>query len=105
MDFVNEKTTAQVTVEVRDVEGALAEPTSATYRIDDLDSGDEVRGDEPITMTGGTEDITLDFDDHTMIDGAKEKEVRRLTVDAIYNAGVDEVHEEFFYELLNLEKL
>lgn len=105
MDSVNEKSSATVTVEVKDKDKVLAQPTSATYRIDDVDSGDEVRADKVITMAGGTEEIDLEFADNTMVDATKKKEVRRLTVDAIYNAGVDEVHEEFLYELINLEEV
>ena len=105
MDSVNEKSTAFVTVTAKDKDGAVAQPTTATYRIDDLDSGTEVRGNKAITMTNGVEEITLEFADNTLLDATKDKEVRRVTVDAIYNAGVDELHDEFFYELINLAKV
>lgn len=105
MDSVNEKTTAFVTVTAKDKDGNAAQPTSATYRIDDLDSGDEVRDDKAITMLNGVEEIKLELADNTMVDATKAKEVRRITVDAIYNVDVDELHDEFLYELINLEKV
>ena len=54
MKRVNEKSTAYLTVTFRDKAGAAQAPASAKYRIDDVTTGQLVRGDTDISSPGST---------------------------------------------------
>jgi len=101
MERVNEKSTAYLTVTFRDKAGAAQAPATATYRIDDVATGQSVRADTDISSPGSTVELTLTVDDNTMKNPIAAAEQRRVTVVAEYGSG-DAVRSEYIYEVVNL---
>ena len=101
MHSVNEKSTAWLTVELKDRNGVAQAPTSLSYRIDNVADGAEIRADTPITPAA-TVVITLTPADNTMQATTKSTERHRVTVVADY--GVDDDHnDEYVYTVRNLK--
>ena len=101
MERVNEKSTAYLTVTFRDKAGAAQAPASAKYRIDDVTTGQPVRGDTDISSPGSTVELTLTVDDNALKNPIVAAEQRRVTVTAEYGSG-DAVRSEYIYEVFNL---
>lgn len=100
METVNEQSTAYLTVTFKDKAGAAVSPASASYRIDDVQSGTAVRADTALTPAAQVE-ITLSPTDNTLVDPTKRQEIRRLTVTGVYGAS-DKVSAKYDYQLANL---
>lgn len=96
MVTVNEGSTAYLTVTFRDKSGALAAPSSLSYRIDCLITGQVVRADTALTPAD-TVEITLTPADMAIITASNSRETKRVTVKAGYGAS-DAVNGE--YELI-----
>ena len=101
MERVNEKSTAYLSVTFRNKAGAAQAPATATYRIDDVATGQTVRGDTDIGTPDSTVELTLTVDDNTLKNAIAAAEQRRVTVVAEYGAG-DAVRAEYIYEVVNL---
>lgn len=101
LEQVNEQSTAYLAVTFRDKAGAAQAPSSASYCIDDVASGQEVRGDTVISAPGSTVEITLSPADNTLRNEAAAYEKRRVTVTALYGAD-DAVRSEYVYRVINL---
>jgi hypothetical protein len=98
---VTKKTTAYLTVSFYDKAGALQIPATATYRIDDVGSGDQVR--DTTNLTPATEiEIILRPSDNVILRGGNEK--RRVTVTATYGVD-DQVVDEYVYGVVDLRKV
>lgn len=83
MDIVIEGDNASVTISWFDKVGVAEAPISASYRINDIDSGEQIRGD---TSLSATETVTIELtqSDNQILDSTKEHEGRRLTATAVY---------------------
>jgi hypothetical protein len=103
LDIINEQSTAYLSVSFYDKSGVLAIPTSASYRIDCITNGVEVKDDTALTP-GTTIEITLSSYDNEIIDGDNATEKRRVTVSAVYGDG-DECHNHYDYLVKNLSGL
>ena len=101
MERVNEKSTAYLTVTFRDKAGAAQAPATATYRIDDVATGQPVRSDTDISAPDSTVELTLTVTDNTLKNPIAAAEQRRVTVTAEYGSG-DAVRSEYIYEVINL---
>lgn len=104
MIYVNEKSTSYLTVTALDAEGAAAQPTSATYDVIDIASGEKIKDGETLVFTDGSVIITLDKEDATIIDQSCRKEKRIVAVHIIYGDN-DELHDEFNFYVINLTNL
>ena len=102
LEIVNEESTAYLTVQFKDKDGNLAAPSSASYRIDCLTNGQEVRGDTALTPASSIE-ITLTDTDYAIIDQTNSVERRLVTIMASYGAG-DDINDEYEHDLKNLRK-
>lgn len=100
MERVNEKSTAYLSVTFRNKTGAAQAPSTASYRIDDVATGREVRDDTEITPAD-TVELTLSVADNTLLNAIAAVEQRRVTVTGTYGAG-DAVRSEYIYEVTNL---
>lgn len=103
MQSINEKSSGYLEVALFDRAGAPAVPSSVTYRIDCLTSGDLVR-----TWTAATPaavvQITLTPTDNAMRRESSATEKRRVTLVASYGAGLeDQMTSEFDYQVRNLK--
>ena len=101
MTTINERNSAWVQVTLRDKAGALAAPSTATYRIDCLTTGTEVKANTAIPSPPSQFEITLTDSDNAIIDAVNPQEYRRLTVTATYGAG-DQIIAQFDYLITNL---
>jgi hypothetical protein len=100
MEHVNERSTAYLSVTFRDKDSVEQAPSAVTYRVDDVDSGAEIRESTSIAAAG-TVQITLTPSDNVIVGENHEKELRRVTVEATYGAD-DAVREQFLYAVKNL---
>ena len=99
-DTVNEGSTAWVPVVFNDRTGTPSAPTSATYRIDCLTTGEVVLEDTALPA-GAEVEIELTPADNAIIDPANRTERRQITVEALFGAG--QAHNQvFLYEVVNL---
>jgi len=98
--IVNERSTAYLSLTFLDKAQSPAEPLTVTFRIDDVASGAEVRGDTSITPAESVE-ITLTPADNVILNPNLAQEMRRVTVVGTY--GVDDaVRSQFVYQVRNL---
>jgi hypothetical protein len=101
-DPINEGTSARVSVEWTDFDGAPATPTSVTYRIDCLTTGQAVRASTPATPAATTV-IDLTSDDNAIRDQANASERRIVTVVATYGSAADRCTLQYVYTVTNLQ--
>lgn len=101
MERVNEQSTAYLTVSFRDKTGALAAPTTISYRIDDAATRQQIRDSTAVTPVASSVEITLEPADNTIVSPAREIEMHVVTVVATYGIN-DEVRASYPYEVLNL---
>ncbi len=105
LDVINEKTTFVITATFRDLTGELVTPSSASYRIDDVISGSEIRGDTPFTPEGSSYDITISKDENRILDNAHNTEERIVTVKFVFGIDNKEGNGEYRYIVKNLLKI
>jgi len=103
MQTVTERSTAYLTASFYDKTGVLQAPASLAYRIDDVMSGQQVRGDTTITPAAQAE-ITLTAADNAILNTVGSDEKRRVTVTASYGVS-DQVTDEYIYLVRNLTKV
>lgn len=103
LEKINEGTTGYLTVNFKDKNDALEAPTSATYRIDCLTNGQEIKTDTPITPIASCVEIELTATDNTLVDQSNLVEKRLVTVSAVYGAD-DKLNDDYEYQILNLRK-
>jgi len=99
LQCVNERTTAYLQLSFLDRNGLPEAPSSISYRIDDPDTGEEIRADTALTPAAEVEITLLPSEQEVLFSSASAK--RRVTVSATYGAA-DEVHDEFTYVVRNL---
>lgn len=101
---VNDGSTCWVTVIFLDTAGAPAAPSSATYRIDDPDSGEVIVDDTTITPISSEVEIEVSPEANTVRSSIGALERRRLTVKATFGTG-DKFNKAYTYNLVNLEQI
>lgn len=101
---INERTKATATITFRREDLTLYPldelPPSFVYRIDDAETGDEVRPATVVAVVANPHHLLLTAEDNRILDPAKRREVRCVTVIV-----TDVVAEEFFYQVKNLSRL
>jgi hypothetical protein len=99
---INERSTRWLTIAFKDRDGAAAVPGSASYRIDCLSTGTEIRADTALPA-GASPEITLTPDDTAIVDDANRTERRLMTVHASFGVD-DEINEYYLFDVRNLRK-
>jgi hypothetical protein len=99
---VNEKTVAYLTVYFYDKTGALAVPSSATWKVHEIGSGTEILTETAIAPIASSYELTLTTAINTFLDGNHASELRRVTVKAVWGVGL-ETYGQYDYELIGLE--
>lgn len=102
-ETVNEESSAYLTITFKDKSGNPVSPTSAVYRIDDVDSGTEIRADTALASSSSVE-ITLTPIDNQILNNTLDYETKRVTVKAVYGAS-DGVNDQYEYVVKNLSKI
>lgn len=101
---VQEKSTAYLTVTLRDKAGVAAQPASAEYWIDDHESGVSVRAPTALSPTAGVVEIMLNKVDNTFVAQTRTSERRRVTIHGVYGTN-DELYSEYVYRIANLSEV
>lgn len=94
---MNERTTGFVGFKLKDKAGrvdASAPPTSLTYRVDCLTTGQAVRPFTPIAPVSEGE-IVLTADDTAILGPTNQSETKRITLVAVYGSQDDRLTAEF----------
>ena len=99
--IVNEKSTFYLSITFKDKDGKAVAPTSATYRVDDVDSGTSVLSSTSISPAA-TVELKFAPTETSIIDSTNVYEKRKVTVTANYGTN-DSVTKVFFYNVRNLE--
>jgi hypothetical protein len=107
IDEVNERSTWFTTVSFTDENGDPVVPATATYRIDDVGSGQQVRDTTDIDPLETESQIMWEPSDTEILDEANAYETRRMTVSWTYTTAaspsVDGVgNAEYLLNIINL---
>jgi hypothetical protein len=103
-DVINEKDTHFVDAAFWDQNDQPVTPDSASCRIDDVESGTEIRGWTAITPAGPTHEIEITPDENRILDASRRSERRRVTVTMTYATNRKKTSEHY-YLVRNLEKV
>lgn len=101
MITVNEKTTAYVDVQFFDADSAAAQPTTATWQLDCVTTGERLVEPTAFTPTAGAARITVPAT-YTGNRSGKPREVKRVTVIAQYGSAADQVTGMTDFAVVNL---
>ena len=99
MENVIAGSTAYLTVTFRDKDGALAVPSTISYKIDCLTTGTAILASTSVSAASSI-DITLTPTNNTIVTATNSREVRRVTVTGTYS-GTDAVVSVYDYNLIN----
>ena len=100
--IVPEKTTYVVTLSFADEAGNAVTPSSGTYRVDDVESGTEIKGTTAFSPSGSPCQLVIAATDNAMHDPARTSERRLVTVTVQYGAG-RQITGEHLFIIRNLE--
>jgi hypothetical protein len=101
MEYVSEGSTSWLTVAPKDKTGAAAAPSSATWKVHDQASGDELQAETALTP-GTSMEITLTPEINTLVEPTNEYEIRVVTIELIF--GLDDAKtEEYQYQVDRLK--
>lgn len=99
---VSEGSHAFVTVYWYDEDGAAVTPTAATYRLDDVASGQAILAATSISSLSTSNLLTITPAQNTILRSKNRFEERRLTVVFTYSSGAKTGTGEFVYAIKNL---
>ena len=102
MDYVNEKTTAIVTVAFKDEDGSAVTPTAAYYRLDCITTGKAIKAETAISGLDTSVDITITATENAIQTASNSEEEKALTVRFTYSAGTKQGVAEYRYKVRNL---
>lgn len=102
MNVVNEQSSFSLTISFYDTSGSLAQPTSASYSVNDLTTGSTLLAQTALSPTGGVATVIIDQNANKMISPAQALETHVITVWAIYGAN-DQITEQYLYQVKNLD--
>lgn len=100
MDQIKEGSTSWVTISFFDRFGAPKQPTTATYKINDVSSGTAIKVPTVFTPGGVTHTLKITPTENRMI-GTKKLEDRILTVE--WSDGTDTRTDDYRYQVVNLK--
>lgn len=104
MDTVNERSSWISTIAFTDENGLAISPSSASYRIDDVGSGAEIRDNTAITPLASSVEIVWTPEDTKILSDVHLFEVRVLTVTWLYGTSKQGT-EEYILKIKNLKGL
>lgn len=105
LDVVNEKSHYTVTLRFTDENGEAITPVSGSYRIDDVASGQQIRGDTPFVPAGSSHDIVIADNENAIQNAENDTEERVVTVSVVYGADSRVQKSEYRYYVRNLLKV
>jgi hypothetical protein len=105
MDIINQETTYTLGLDFTDDQGGAVTPTSASYRIDDLESGNEVVPWTSIFPTTSSFDLVVTAEQNAMAGNSTDRETRVVTVKFGYSADSKQDTDEYRYWISRLPYL
>lgn len=102
MPEVNERSTAYLTVEPKDKDGAAAAPASGTYEVHDLDTLTELVAPTALTPSTSMEIVLSGPIANVLQDPENTTEQRKVTIRLYYGAN-DELNDEYLYTVNALD--
>lgn len=109
IDEIREGGTSFISLTFGNQDDEATPPKSATYRIDDVGSGAEIRADTDVQPTATGVEILLTSEDTRIVDQSKPYETRRVTVrwtytpDALPDDEIEGEPLEYLYHVINLQ--
>jgi len=110
IDEVKERSLKVINIAFVDEDGNPVTPTSASYRIDDVGSDVEVRGNTAISIVAPATDVDvpLTASDTSILDETRAYETKRLTYSWTYNTATSpsveaDDNDEYLYNVVNLK--
>lgn len=101
MNTVNEGSTAYLTVAFFDEDGDALAPTSATWQVHDVRSGQVMQAEASIAPISASVTLTVPPAANAIVTAANERETRRVTIKAAYGTG-QAINAQYDYEVINL---
>lgn len=101
MEEVNDRSTAVITVGLKDENGNAVTPSAATYRIDDVDSGTQILDDTAFPSLASQVDLEITDAQNALLDETKPYESRKITVKFDYGSGKKGTA-QYIYRIKNL---
>ncbi len=105
MDIVNQNCDYTLGLDFSDDTGVAIVPTSASYRIDDVDSGNQIVAWTPIYPTLNSFDLVITATQNAMIGNSTDREERAVTVKFGYSADSKQDTDEYRYMITRLPYL
>lgn len=105
IDEVNERSAWFTTITFTDEDGLPVVPSIASYRIDDVPSGVEIRADTVINPLSTSVDTKWERADTLILDETHPYETRRMTITWIYGTDSPPSHgaSEYLLNVVNLK--
>jgi len=100
-NVVNERTAAEITVTALDLSGDQVAPSTLHYRIDDVNTGQEVKALTAISSPAAVTAISIAPADNAIINPSLKEEPKRLTVIADQDTA-NEARGQFTYYVKNM---
>jgi hypothetical protein len=94
---VDDRSTAYLTMTMKDKDGDAEQPTSSFYKIQNR-HGQEIKSKTALSPTGGIVTLTIGKAINTISHDETDPVERRVLVQGIYGAD-DEINKEYIYEL------
>ena len=82
---IKEGTTATLTMVFKDENGDLVVPDIGSYRIDDVQTGEEILGNTSFDPISSTHEVIITETDNRIVSDMKTSEVHRVTVEFTYS--------------------
>jgi hypothetical protein len=101
---VDERTQSVLRLVSTDENGLSTTLTKITYRIDDVLSGTQIKGNTDVTPSSAVVLITITAEENRIINAAKNSEERLVTIKG-YAAATEIINTDYRYTIRNLSKI
>lgn len=110
MDLINQNSDYDLLLSFTDENGNKVTPSAASYRIDDVGSGNAITGNNAnawiaITPTGNTYDLRITANQNALLGNNSDREERVVTTKFTYSADLKQDTAEYRYFIMRLANL
>lgn len=110
MDIINQGSTYVLGLDFKDANGNAITPAAAFYRIDDVESGNGITGNNAnrwvaFSPSSNQYDLTITANENAMIGNSTDREERKVTVKFNFSADNKTQTDEYRYMIFRLENL
>lgn len=101
MDTVNEKSSSFLTITFYDKDGVGVSPTSATWKVHDLETGTVLKAAVSLSA-GSSVEVELTVPINSLVTSTNQFETHVVTVEATYSGSDHGHNEQYYYQVKNL---